>query len=61
MGMRKFNNFIAAVKLMEIPPSNGRFTWSREGNVISCSLFDRFLISNTWDDLFANTRTARQT
>lgn len=47
-----FNNFIAAVKLTEIPPSNGRFSWSREGNAISCSLFDRFLISNTWDVIY---------
>ena len=59
-GMRRFNNFIAAANLMKIPLSNGRFTWSRKGTTVSHSLLDRFLISSTWDDLFANTRVSRQ-
>ena len=58
-GMRKFNNFIALAQLMEIPLSNGKFTWPREGNVTSRSLLDRFLISSSWDDSFANTRVTR--
>lgn len=59
-GMRKFNNFIATVHLMEIPLSSDKFTWSREGSVIPQSLIDRFLISNIWDETFANTRVTRQ-
>lgn len=42
-GMRKFNNFISVVNLLEIPLSNGRFTWCREGVVISRSLIEYFL------------------
>lgn len=45
---------------MEIPPSNGRFMWSREGNMISCSLSDRFLVSPDWDEAFENSRVASQ-
>ena len=45
-GMRKFNNFIDMSQLMEIPLSNGRFTWSREGRGPVRSLLDRFFISN---------------
>ena len=41
-GMRKF---ITESKLLEIPLSNGKFTWSREGRSVSRSLLDRFLIS----------------
>lgn len=58
-GMRKFNNFITLAQLMEIPLSNGKFTWPREGNVTSRTLLDRFLISSSWDDSFANTRVTR--
>lgn len=31
-GMRKFNNFIEAAGLLEVPLSNGNYTWSWEGN-----------------------------
>lgn len=58
-GMRKFNNFIIKTKLLEIPLSNGKFTWSREGGANSRSLLDRLLISSKWDDIFANSRVSR--
>lgn len=58
--MRKFNNFIFYANLLEIPLSSSRFTWSREGRVISHSLIDKFLVSNEGDEAFENTRTVRQ-
>ena len=58
--MKKFNKFIDMSKLMEIPLSNGKFIWSREGSTNSQSLLDKFLISNNWDDMFANSRVTRQ-
>lgn len=45
---------------MEIPLSSDKFTWSREGSVISRSLIDRFLMSNSWDEPFADTRVTMQ-
>ena len=59
-GMRKFNKFIEDSNLFEIPLSNGKFTWSGEGNTISKSLLDRFLINSEWDDLFADTSATRK-
>lgn len=43
--MRKFNSFIEEAGLLEIPFSNGNYTWSRDGNSRSHSLIDRFLIN----------------
>lgn len=54
-GMKKFNKFIEKAHLMEIPLSNGRFTWSREGIRISRSLLDRFFMTNEWDEAFEGT------
>ncbi|KAE8637486.1 hypothetical protein CSA_016968 [Cucumis sativus] len=50
--MRNFNIFIKENNFMEVPLSNGRFTWSSEGEVISKSLIDRFLVSNKWEEAF---------
>lgn len=43
-GMRKFNNFIEP-KLIQVPLLNGKFTWSKEGRVVSRSLLDRLFVS----------------
>ena len=40
--MRKFNSFIEEPKLIQVPFLNGKFTWSKEGRVVSRSLLDRF-------------------
>lgn len=47
--MRKFNRFIEETNLIEIPLSDGRFTWSREGETSARSLIDKFLVSNNWE------------
>lgn len=60
-GMRKFNNFIDPANLMEIPLSNRRFTWLRDGNSAVRSLIDRFFINKEWDEIFENTRVSQQT
>ncbi|XP_038904301.1 uncharacterized protein LOC120090656 [Benincasa hispida] len=58
--MNNFNKFIRLNNLLEFPLSNGQFTWSREGDVASKSLLDHFLVSSTWEDVFDNSRVARQ-
>ncbi|KAA0057564.1 Transposon TX1 uncharacterized [Cucumis melo var. makuwa] len=58
--MRKFKRFIRESKLLEIPLSNGKFTWSREGRSVSRSLLDRFLVTADWDESFADTRASRK-
>lgn len=58
--MKKFNRFIDSAALLEVPLSNGRFTWSREGLNVSRSLIDRFFIFKDWDDMFENTMVTRQ-
>lgn len=58
--MKRFNNFIDSANLIEIPLSNGRFTWSREGISVARSLIDRFFINKEWDEIFENTRASRQ-
>ena len=58
--MRKFNNVIDRAKLLEVPLSNGRFTWSREGSTLARSLIDCFFIHTTWDQNFENTGVNRQ-
>ncbi|KAA0063413.1 hypothetical protein E5676_scaffold828G00450 [Cucumis melo var. makuwa] len=59
-GMRKFNNFIDKANLLEVPLSNGWFTWSCHGSLFARSLIDRFFISKDWDDAFENSRVNRQ-
>lgn len=44
---------------MEVPLSNGRFTWSRMGSDSTHSLLDRFFISKEWDIQFSNPRVVR--
>lgn len=46
---------------MEIPLSNGRFTWERDGSVNSRFLIDPFFISKEWNDAFENAGVTRQT
>lgn len=58
--MRKFSSFIEAANLMEVPLSNGQYTWSREGRSISRSLIDRFFITKVWDEAFENSRVIPQ-
>ena len=58
-GMRKFNRLIR-VKDGRISLSNGKFTWSREGRSVSRSLLDRFLVTDDWDESFADTRASRK-
>ena len=58
--MRKFNNLINDLNWMEIPLSNCRFSWSREGVAASKSLIDRFFVTSNWDEVFENPRVARQ-
>lgn len=57
-GMKKFNISIDNYDVLEILVSNGMFTWSR-GGVSSHSLIGK-LISKEWDDIFDNTKVARQ-
>lgn len=59
-GMQKFNCFIESTNLMEVPLSNGRYTWSWEGSSVSRSLIDRFFVTKAWDEVFENTRVTRQ-
>lgn len=58
--MRNFNTFLRNINLLEILISNGRFTWSKEGEVPLKSLIDRFLVSSNWEEAFENLRVARQ-
>ena len=58
--MRKFNKFIRESKLLEIPLSNGKFSWSREGRTVSRSLLDRFLVTDDWDESFVDTRASQK-
>lgn len=44
---------------MEIPLSNGKFTWSRETNPAH-SLLNRFLITKSWGEIFDNCRVSRK-
>ena len=46
--------------MLEIPLSNGKFSWSREGRSVSRSLLDRFLVTDDWDESFADTRASRK-
>ena len=53
-GMYDFKNFIQNNNLLDIPPSNGSFTWIR-GN--SKSRLDRLLISHEWLEIYPSFKT----
>lgn len=41
---------------LEIPLSNGKFTWSSLGVNLIHSLLDRFFVLKSWDHLWDNSR-----
>ncbi|XP_038876676.1 uncharacterized protein LOC120069076 [Benincasa hispida] len=49
--MNNFNKFIRLNNLLEIPLSNGQFTWSKEGDVVSKSLKMFLIIQGLQDKL----------
>ena len=53
-GMNAFKDFIHNIQLLDIPPSNGRFSWFR-GN--SKSRLDRLLINPEWLAIFPNLKS----
>lgn len=57
--MRKFNRIIEELDLLEVPLSNGKFTWSRMGDDSTHSLLDRFFHSREWDNLFNTSSVSR--
>lgn len=57
-GMKKFSPVIVHLDLIELPLSNGKFTWSKMGNDSTHSLLDRFLISRDWDAMLINSKVS---
>jgi len=47
-----FNDLIRALGLIDIPFGGRFFTWSNKRATPAFAKFDRFLVSETWDDTF---------
>lgn len=56
--MNLFNGLIDDCGLIDLPLSNGKFTWSNGRDGVVCSRIDRFLLSQKWVDYFSNPRQA---
>ena len=50
--MDSFNDTICDLGLIDIPLVGRSFTWSNKHVVPAFAKFDRFLISDAWDDVF---------
>lgn len=57
--MEYFNKFIEELDLVDLPLSNGNFTWSDGRELSVLSLIDRFLVNRSWLHLFKDARVTR--
>lgn len=52
--MLEFSDLINNLELVDLPLSDGIFTWDRGNNEGTASRIDRFLVSTEWDEAFSN-------
>ncbi|WMV41830.1 hypothetical protein MTR67_035215 [Solanum verrucosum] len=53
-GMIEFSDFIEDMNLIDLQLQDGNYTWFKGDNHDTTSRFDRFLLSEEWDDCFSN-------
>lgn len=49
--MREFRQILDTFCLIGLSLIGGEYTWSRDGERLSFSRIDRFLVSRTWEDI----------